>query len=571
MADEKKFRKPIGEYLIEKGVVTPWQLQEAMKEQLSSGDQIGKILTRLGYVDEKKLMSTLSQQLKIPFVDLKTYNFDLEVVNMIPERLAKKHNVIAISRIDSILEVATSDPLNVLVIDELRSVTKHEISAVMSTETGIKEAINMFYTKHETPEVHNADVDISAELMGETELAAAEVADEDVNALKKAADSSSVVRLVDTTIKEAVKKNASDIHIEPDEKALYTRIRIDGALYEVGKTPKELQPAVISRIKIMADMDIAERRLPQDGRIGVKVDKRDIELRVSTFPTIHGENVVMRILDKSGGLMSLEQLGFGKDYLKQFREIIKEPHGIVLVTGPTGSGKTTTLYAALNEINTVEKNILTLEEPVEYKLSRIRQTQVNIKAGLTFASGLRHMLRQDPDVMMVGEIRDMETAEMAIRSALTGHLVFSTLHTNDAIGAVTRLIDMGVEPFLVSSSIISVIAQRLVRSLCLKCKKEYTPDEKLLQTLQLTGKPKSYKFYREDKCKECFNIGYRGRTGIFEVLNVDEEIQRLIVERAASGEIQKVALQAGFRSLRQDGVDKIVKGITSASEILQTT
>jgi len=566
---DKRFYKSVGEYLIEEGIITSWQLEEALKEQVNSGDSLGKILVRLGYIDEETLISALSKQLKIPFVDLKTYNFDLEVVNIIPQTMAEKYNVIAISKIGKVLTVATADPLNIMVIDELHSITKYNITPVFSTETQIKEAIARFYSQHRTAtqRIKEESTYVPA---AETEFEAGEAL-EDINELKRAADSSSVVKLVDAIINDAVKKNASDIHVEPDEKALFVRIRIDGVLYEVEKISQKLQPAVISRIKIMADMDIAERRLPQDGRIGLKVQNRDIELRVSTFPTIYGENVVMRILDKSSALLGLEELGFSKSKLEEFRKLIKRPHGIILATGPTGSGKTTTLYAALNEINSVEKNILTLEEPVEYKIGRIRQTQVNPKAGLMFASGLKFMLRQDPDIMMVGEIRDMETAEMAIRAALTGHLVFSTLHTNDAVGAVTRLIDMGVEPYLVSSSVIGVIAQRLVRLLCSKCKIAYTPDKGLLQTLELPGSPKDYTFYRPGKCKECFNIGYKGRTALFELLVIDEELQKLIVDRVSGVELKKVALKKGLKTLRSDGVDKIVKGITSVSEVLQLT
>jgi len=566
----KQFRKPIGEYLIDKAIITPGQLQQALREQIDSGEPMGRILVRLGFVDEKALISELSRQLKIPFVDLKTYNFDLGVVSIIPEQIARKYNVIAISKIDRILTVASGDPVNVLVLDELRTSTKHDISPVFATETEIKEAIGRFYSQQETSVIEKMEERLAQARPEEIEIEAEEAV-EDVDKLKQAADSSSVIQIVDSMIKDAVGKNASDIHIEPDVKGLFTRIRIDGLLYEVEKISRELQPAVISRIKIMADMDIAERRLPQDGRIGIKVKNRDIELRVSTFPTIYGENVVMRILDKSTALIGLEHLGFSKSNLDLFREVIKKPHGIVLVTGPTGSGKTTTLYAALSEINSSEKNILTLEEPVEYKLPRIRQTQVNPKAGLTFASGLRYMLRQDPDIMMIGEIRDMETAEMAVRSALTGHLVYSTLHTNDAVGALTRLVDMGLEPFLVSSSIIAIMAQRLIRALCPKCKVAYTPDKALLERLGLTGKPKSYKFYQAGKCKECFNIGYKGRTGIFELLIINEELQRLVVEKTSNIEVQRAALRAGLRTLRQDGIDKVIKGVTSVSEIMQMT
>ena len=392
----------------------------------------------------------------------------------------------------------------------------------------------------------------------------------DLKKLEGIVEEPAIIRLVNLIIMKAVKEKASDIHIEPEQEVLKARFRVDGMLHEAISLSKPLQAAVISRIKIMANLDIAERRAPQDGRFNIKMEGREIDVRVSCMPTLYGENVVMRLLDVSSALLKLEDMGFPKEVLEKYNKLITRPYGIILVTGPTGSGKTTTLYASLSKINTIEKNIVTVEDPIEYRLSGIRQTQVNPKVKLTFANGLRSLLRQDPDIIMVGEMRDLETAEMAIQAALTGHLVFSTLHTNDAPGAVTRMIDMGLEPFLISSSVAAVLAQRLLRTICPKCKEKYTPTKEALKDIGLNEKEK-IEFYRGKGCSKCANTGYKGRIGIFELMMLDEKIRNLIVAKTTLEEIRKQAVASGMITLKENGIGKIKEGLTTIEEVLRVT
>lgn len=486
-----------------------------------------------------------------PHVDLDSYLIDEKLIELVPESLARRYQLIPLFKIGNTLTVAMADPHNILALDEVRLKTGCEVESVTSTEDQIKRAIDQYYgVSSSIKEIVNGLAEEGPEPLG-TEAPA--------------------IRLLNLIMAQAIRDGASDIHVEPDETTLRTRYRIDGVLHEVSSLPKNLQSAIISRIKVMGDMDIAESRAPQDGRSHIKMEGKEIELRISSFPTVHGENLVIRILDQSSALMGLEDLGFSKGIIRLYETLIKRPHGIILVTGPTGSGKTTTLYASLNTINSPEKNIITVEDPVEYRLNLIRQTQINPKAGVTFAAATRSVLRQDPDVIMVGEIRDLETAETAIRAALTGHLVFSTLHTNDAPGALTRLMDMGVESYLISSSVVGALAQRLVRTICPKCKESYQPEEKVVKDLGIANVG-DLAFYRGKGCKNCRQTGYKGRTALFELLVVNDPIKELIMERAPSRTIRKMASETqGMKTLREDGVDKLLKGITTIDEVNKIT
>ena len=452
------------------------------------------------------------------------------------------------------LNVGMTNPSDIVAIDHIRRLIPGvSIEAILVTEKGMEKALDIYYGSGTTASK-------IAEIIGEGALKTRQFG------LVESADEVPVIKLVDSLVTEAVKNRASDIHIEPEQKKVRVRFRIDGQLQEVDVLPKALQESIISRIKVLADMDIAETRSAQDGRINMQLENRQLDIRVSTFPTIYGENVVLRLLDKSSVLLGLKELGFLEECLASFNKLIYRPNGIILVTGPTGSGKTTTLYAALTSISSMEKNIITIEDPVEYELPLIRQTPVNPKAGMTFANGLRNILRQDPDIIMVGEIRDRETAEIAIQSSLTGHLVFSTLHTNDAASALTRLIDMGVEPFLVSSSLIGILAQRLVRLICVKCKEKYTPDADMLKDL---GLPKDGTYFHGRGCPACKKTGFKGRIGIFEFLVLNEDIRKMVEAKTSADEIKRKAVSLGMRTLRQDGIVKVQQGLTTPDEVIR--
>lgn len=551
-------REYIGEYLVEKGMITSAQLKDALEEQKRSGGKIGEVLVRKGYISEDNFTRALSEQLGIPFVDVVNYKIDPSIIKLFTLELVQRYLAIPINKIVDALTVAMVDPLNILAVDEIKRVSGLTIRPVFATPSGIKEAINRYYRAGEP----SAEVSTYAE----SALPKAEV---DLETLVKEADEAPVITLVNSLFAEAIESGASDIHLEPEENNLYVRLRIDGVLQDIKPISKDLEPAVLSRIKILANMDIAERRLPQDGRIKMSVLNREIDSRVSTFPTIYGENISIRLLDKSQAIFKLEDLGFQTDVLNAFKQQITRPYGTILVTGPTGSGKTTTLYAGLNLINDFKKNIITLEDPIEYVIPRVRQSQVNVKAGLTFATGLRAILRQDPDIVMIGEIRDRETAEIAIHAALTGHLVFSTLHTNDAASAVSRLIDMGIEPFLVASAFNGILAQRLVRRLCAKCKKSYKPTEAETQAVGLSVSSKDITLYKEVGCSHCRSTGYKGRNGIFELLVLDEGIKDLILKKSPAHQIKDYAVKKGMRTLAEDGLEKLLGGITSISEVLR--
>jgi len=489
-------------------------------------------------------------------MNLEDYVIDAELTRLIPESIANKYKVVPLFKIMDTLTVGMADPSDIQALDHVRRISKAgSVDPVLVSSKSIEKVLDFYYGQGNSVE----------EIVKSIEKKKMPA---DKGFLMESAEEPPVIKLVNILISEAVKDRVSDIHIEPEMEALRVRYRIDGILHEVHSLPKKLQNAVISRVKILAEMDIAESRRPQDGKISLKLENKDLDIRVSTFPTVHGENVVMRLLDRSSILLGLKDLGFSKDNLEIFSRMILQPNGIILVTGPTGSGKTTTLYSALSTISSMEKNIITIEDPVEYELPLIRQTQVNPKADITFANGLRSILRQDPDVIMVGEIRDKETAEVAIQASLTGHLVFSTLHTNDASSSLTRLIDMGLEPFLISSSLILVVAQRLVRQICPKCKEEYSPTPAALEDLGLDIKAK---FFRGKGCPLCKNTGFSGRIGIFEVLVLNETIRKMVEEKNSADAIKKKAVELGMKTLREDGLEKAKAGLTTIEEILRAT
>lgn len=561
---DRRDKKSLGESLVNEGIITLQQLQQAQEEEKRLGLRLRKVLVKMGIISEEDLVEFLSAKFGLPRVELDKYLIDPKIIELVPEELARKYDLIPILKIGDRLTCAIVDPWNIFALDELRARTNLIIEPAIATEAEIKKAMEQSYGTKGTMEEVIKSID-------EAKLGIKDTGELDLKKLEEITEEPVVIKLVNLIIMQAVKEGASDIHIEPEEDMLKTRFRIDGMLREESPAPKHLQSAIISRIKIMANLDIAERRKPQDGRFTIKMEGRDIDVRVSCIPTIYGENIVLRLLDASSALLGLNQLGFSREVLEKYQKLILRTHGMILVTGPTGCGKTTTLYASLDKINTPEKNIITIEEPVEYKLKGIRQIQVNLKVDLTFANGLRSILRQDPNVVMVGEIRDLVTAEISIQAALTGHLVFSTLHTNDAATAVTRLIDMGMEPFLLSSSLIGVLAQRLVRTICQDCKEEYTPTAEELSDIGLSQERTGIKFYRGKGCSNCMDTGYKGRIGIFELMIPNESICNLIIQKTPTEEIRKKAIASGMVTLKQDGVQKIKQGLTSVEEVLRTS
>ncbi|MFH1771691.1 MAG: ATPase, T2SS/T4P/T4SS family [Candidatus Omnitrophota bacterium] len=547
--------KKIGDLLIEQGFVTSQQLVEALEEQKVTGEKLGQVFVRKGWVSAEDLSRILAMQTGVSTFDLSNYIIEPDIVLLIPQEVALKYKVIPVFKTGNTLTVASADPTNVFVIDELQRLTGCIIEPVSADEMAVRKAQDQYYGPGGTVKELVASIDRDKLKEGD-----------------KMGEDAPIVRLVNTLIIKAVQASASDIHIEPEEKYVGVRYRIDGILHHQDFIPKDLQPAILSRIKIMAALDIAEKRIPQDGRILMRTGNKDIDFRVSTCPTIHGENMVLRILDRSNMVLGLNNLGFSPENLKSFEEIILQPYGIILVTGPTGSGKTTTLYSALQKINREDINIMTVEDPVEYHFPQIRQVQVNPKAGLVFASALRSFLRQDPDVIMVGEIRDAETAEIAVQAALTGHLVLSTLHTNDAPSSFTRLMEMGIEPFLVSSSLLGVLAQRLLRKICQKCKQDFYPSEAVIETLGLNDKIKgAIKLSQGKGCKICNNTGYRGRIGIYEFLEVTPVIHDLVIKKSSADEIREIAKQQGMIMLREAALEKLLKGVTSLQEVMRVT
>jgi type IV pilus assembly protein PilB len=553
-------REALGGILLRMGLLNEAQLEQALEVQARTGERLGRVLVRMGLVTEEDLAKAIGVQWGYPYVSLSATPVDPDVVRLVPQHLASRHKVLAFGRNGDKLLVALVDPLNLLALDDVRLVTGLDVEARITTEDELMQAINKHY--------HVGNIFEQA-VVTEEEAAGAEE-EVSIDRLREMVDEAPVVKLVNVILDQAIREGASDIHIEPHRNGVHVRYRIDGVLHDVMSPPKNLRAALTSRIKIVANLDIAERRKPQDGRIHLKVDGRDIDLRVSTLPTMFGEKVVMRILDQSNALISLNRLGMASDVQAKWEELATKPYGMILVTGPTGSGKTTTLYATLSKINTLDKNIITVEDPVEYQLPRINQVQVNPKAGLTFATGLRSILRQDPDVIMVGEIRDRETAEIAVQAALTGHLVLSTLHTNDAPSAFTRLVDMGIEPFLVTSSVIGVLAQRLARQICPKCKEAYRPPRDAVRRLsEELAEEDGLVLYRGAGCDHCRQTGYKGRIGVYELLVVTDRIRELVVRRAPANEVRDAARSEGFRTMRDDGVQKVLEGVTTIEEILR--
>ena len=551
-------RQPIGEILVAKGFINREQLNVVLEAQKCNPKRVGEILVEEGVLSQDQLNQALAERLGLESINLGETEIDSLAAGMIPEKLARRYGAIPVKFLDeNSLLVAMVDPTNVFAIDDLRMMTGYDIRPAVAHAEDVINQISKFHRLGESvsDEIHDED-DLEDEAGSQTDI-------------RDAAAEAPIVKLVNSIVSQGVDDQASDLHFEPQEKELVVRYRIDGVLHEVMSIPKRMQSGVLSRLKIMADLDIAERRIPQDGRIGLVVGGKPIDIRVASMPTVYGEKIVMRILDKSSVLLDLADLGFTEKSLSRFEQSFRKPYGAILVTGPTGSGKSTTLYAALNVLNSREKNIITVEDPVEYRLPGINQTQINTKAGLTFASGLRAILRSDPDIVMVGEIRDKETAQIAIESALTGHLVMSTLHTNDAPGALTRLTEMGIEPFLTASAIECVLAQRLARRLCMNCREPYQPTDEMLRQSGFPSEVagKGITLYRPQGCSRCNQTGYKGRLGLYEVMLVSEAIERLTVERKSADEISRVAQAEGMISLREDGIEKVLKGVTSVEEI----
>jgi type IV pilus assembly protein PilB len=559
----------LGEILIKQGRISREQLDKALEIQGKDRRPLGEILLGMNLVKEETVKEALSVQLNLPFVRLSEYLVDPAVMSVIPEDTARRLKVLPLFQVESTLTLAMADPGDLRVIDELRFRTGCEVNPVIATDSDILRAIDQHYgpvapSSSPSPRAPHSPAKAKPRFPSQGSSAVStSSAGPAVTPEAEGVEAAPVVKLVNQLLTQAIQDRASDIHLEPTERALRVRYRIDGLLQDESPVPREYQAATLSRLKIMASLDIAERRLPQDGRFRVVMEGRPVDFRVSTFPTIYGEKIVLRILDKSSMVMKLEDLGFRPETLARYRSVIRRPHGILLVTGPTGSGKTSTIYATLLEIHTPERNIVTLEDPVEYELAGINQGQTQARIGFTFAQGLRSILRQDPDVIFVGEIRDLETAQVAIQAALTGHLVFSTLHTNDAPGAVTRLTDMGVEPFLVASSVVGVLGQRLVRRLCSHCREPYAPNPEEL----LGWEPSPANLYRGSGCGECRQTGYRGRVGLYEFMIPDEEIQRLIIRRASTSEIRLAAVRSGMESMVEDGRAKALSGLTAYDEV----
>jgi type IV pilus assembly protein PilB len=555
MTTVKRKAKQLGQILIEQGLITSAQLEQALEEHRKTPKSLGRVLIDLGMIKEADLVRALAEQVGLEFVDLSDYHIDPSSTTLLPDALARRYRAIPIGERDGKLLVAMSDPANVYALDDIRTITNRDVQPVVATAADIEQAIQRF-----------------AGMDGQVEALASQASEElqaDDEHLEAALEEAPIVKLVQAIMTQAVGDRASDVHIEPTERDVRVRFRVDGVLHEVMHSPKNIQGGLISRLKVMADLNIAEKRVPQDGRISMRVGGRQLDLRVATLPTVYGEKIVIRVLDKSQALMKLEDLGFLEDAYKRFSASFRKPYGAILVTGPTGSGKSTTMYATLNILNEEDRNIITVEDPVEYRLDGVNQMQVNPKAGLTFASALRSILRADPDIVLIGEIRDKETATIAIEAALTGHLVLSSLHTNDAASAISRLVEMEVETFLVASAIDCVVAQRLARVLCERCKEAYKPEptELLEAGYPEWLLPEIDELFRPAGCSACSSTGFRGRAGLYEVMPMTEEIERLTVDRASADVIRSTAIQQGMMSLRDDGLEKARTGMTSIGEI----
>ncbi len=557
----------LGQMMVKANLITPEQLDRALALQRASGGRIGGALAKLGYITEEEIASFLSRQYGVSYIDLSAAKIDPAIIKLIPAAVANKHLLIPVGRAGSVLSVAMANPSDIFAIDDIRFMTGYSVKPMVAPETSIRYALNKYY---DTAGLARSLVkDFQRQERPDVETDEQEI---DLVELYRATEDAPVVKLVNLILTDAIKKGASDIHIEPHEKTFRIRFRIDGVLYEVMSPPPTMHPALVSRIKIMARLDIAERRMPQDGRIKVKMGKRELDLRVSTVPALFGEKVVMRLLDRSSLELDLTKLGFEPEALPAVEKAIFSPYGMILVTGPTGSGKTTTLYSALSRINSIGTNIMTAEDPVEYNLTGINQVQVKPDIGLNFAALLRSFLRQDPDIIMVGEIRDFETAEIAIKAALTGHLVLSTVHTNDAPSTVGRLISMGMPPYLVSASLNLLVAQRLVRRTCRECRVESPVPIPALAGIGFSAEEaKTLTLYRGKGCMACSDTGYRGRVALYEVMVIDEQVREAILAGASTGDLRELARKHGMRTLREGGLQKIREGITTFDEVARVT
>jgi type IV pilus assembly protein PilB len=564
----------LGEILVKEALITQDQLQKALEFQRSNGGKLGSCLTKMGFITDDDITGVLSRQYGVPSINLKYYEIDPTVIKLIPQDTATRYQVIPLSRVGSVLTIAMTDPTNVFAMDDIKFMTGFNVEPVVASESAIGEAIVRFYggaeTNHE--ELSNLMKDLDDQ---ELEVATDE-AEMDTATLEKAAEEAPIIKLVNLILTDSVKRGASDIHIEPYEIEMRVRFRVDGVLQTVMSPPLRLKDAITSRIKIMAKLDIAEKRLPQDGRIMIKYKadgkKKELDFRVSTVPTLFGEKIVLRLLDKENLRLDMTKLGFEPESLKKFERNILKPYGMVLVTGPTGSGKTNTLYSSVARLNQVDTNIMTAEDPVEFQLAGINQVQMKEQIGLNFAAALRAFLRQDPNIILVGEIRDFETAEIAVKAALTGHLVLSTLHTNDAPSTISRLMNMGIEPFLVATSVNLICAQRLVRRICSNCKEELeVPEQALIDAGYTPDEVKTVKIYHGKGCSTCNKGGYKGRTGLYEVMEINDEMRELILVGASALELKKKAIELGMITLRRSGLIKVSLGHTTMEEVLRET
>ncbi len=559
----------LGELLVRNNLISKEQLAKALEEQKESGGQLrlGSILIKNGLINEPDLTSFLSRQYGVPSINLSEFEVDAAVIKTIPVEIAQKYQIVPVNRAGSTLIIAMSDPSNIFAIDDIKFMTGYNVEVVVASETAIKLAIDKYYDQSASLADVMSDLEMEdVEVVGDEE-------EVDIGSLERATEDAPVVKLVNLILTDAIKKKASDIHIEPYERTFRVRYRIDGILYEVMKPPLKLKNAITSRVKIMSELDIAERRLPQDGRIKIKLGGgKDMDFRVSVLPTLFGEKIVLRLLDKSNLQLDMTKLGYEPEALEHFKREIHKPYGMVLVTGPTGSGKTVSLYSALSELNKVSENISTAEDPVEFNFAGINQVQMHEDIGLNFAAALRAFLRQDPDIIMIGEIRDFETAEIGVKAALTGHLVLSTLHTNDAPSTINRLLNMGIEPFLVASAVNLITAQRLARRVCSECKVvEEIPVQALIDAGVPAEDAKEYVCFKGSGCSKCNGTGYKGRVGFYQVMPMLEEIRELILNGANTAEIKRESMRLGVKSMRQSGLTKLKEGVTSFEEVLRVT
>ncbi len=565
----------LGEILLKESLITQEQLQKALDFQRANGGKLGSCLTKMGFITDDDITGVLSRQYGVPSINLKFYEIDPNVIKLIPQDTALRYQVIPLSRVGSVLTIAMTDPTNVFAMDDIKFMTGFNVEPVVASESAIGEAITRFYggSDGDSEELSK----MMKDLVDDEELElAAEEAELDAASLEKAAEEAPIIKLVNLILTDSVKRGASDIHLEPYETEMRVRFRVDGQLQTVMSPPLRLKDAMTSRIKIMAKLDIAEKRLPQDGRIMIKYradgKKKELDFRVSSVPTLYGEKIVMRLLDKENLRLDMTKLGFEPESLKKFERQILKPYGMVLVTGPTGSGKTNTLYSSVSRLNTVDTNIMTAEDPVEFQLGGINQVQMKEQIGLNFAAALRAFLRQDPNIILVGEIRDFETAEIAVKAALTGHLVLSTLHTNDAPSTISRLMNMGIEPFLVATSVNLICAQRLVRRICSNCKEELdVPEQALIDAGYSPDEAKKTKIYHGKGCSTCNKGGYKGRTGLYEVMEINDELRELILVGASALELKKKAIEQGMITLRRSGLIKVALGQTTMEEVLRET